>query len=159
VYAANGARVARLIGHSSGITALAKYTISQFISASADQTTKLWDVRQPQAIMTLCKHQGIVTTVFGEPSADVVISGGTDGVVRGWDIRGIGRALFAVSIGDSTPQTLHYNPWRQKLTVVVSERTSDIFYDLQKFGHCSELERANTPQCDGILTFQFTLPG
>jgi hypothetical protein len=158
VYAPNGAPVARAVGHSSGVTALGRYTGSEFLSGSADQTVKLWDVRQKTAAINFKRHQGIVTALFGAADASLVVSGGTDGIVRGWDIRGAGRALFAVSVGASAPQTVHYALHQHLFTVVVSERAADMFYDLQKFGVPPEKEQGAELPASGVLAFHFSVP-
>jgi hypothetical protein len=156
VYARNGARVTRAIGHSSGITALHGFDYNQFLSGSADQTAKLWDVRVPVPVANILRHRGIVTALYGNGSHNLVVTGGTDGVVRGWDIRNF-QHLFAVSVGDSPPQTIHYSNQLQRLTVIVSERVADAYYDLGKFGTSQEVSVVDGP-ASGILTFHFAAP-
>jgi hypothetical protein len=59
----------------------------------------------------------------------------------------------------SAPQTLHYGLQQHLFTVVMSERTGDMFYDLQKFGVPPEQEQAAELPASGVLVFQFALPG
>jgi hypothetical protein len=158
VYAPNGAPVSRATGHAAGLTALARYTATEFLSGSADQTAKLWDIRQGIPVVNFRKHNGIVTAIFGAPATNLVVTGGTDRVVRGWDLRGTGRHLFAVPVGGSAPQTLHYGIQQQMLTVVVSDAVADAFYDLQRFGTVGEHEGSPYPPTAGILAFHLPLP-
>jgi WD40 repeat protein len=158
VYAQNGALVSRAMGHVAGVTALAHYSVGQFLTGSADQTAKLWDVRQAVQAATICKHGGVVTAVFGAPAANVIATGGTDGVVYGWDLRRPGNALFVTPIGENAPQTLHYSNQQQCLTVVVSERISNMFYDLQKFDSRAEYEQVPDGPTPGVLSFHFRMP-
>jgi WD40 repeat protein len=158
VYAPNGARVARALGHCAGVTALAPYDRSRFLSGSADQTARLWDVGQQAPVLTFRKHHGIVTALFGDPFAQFVLTGGTDGLVKGWDVRRDGKALFSVPVGDGAPQSIHYGTPKHKLTVVVSERTADMFYDMQKFGGIQGPERLSDAPSSGVLSFMFALP-
>jgi hypothetical protein len=134
VYAQNGACVCRTIGHSAGITSLYGLDGFSFLSGSADQTAKLWDVRMPVCAASLAKHNGIVTAIWGARNGgSLVFTGGTDGVVIAWDIRHDYRFLFSVDCGQSAVQTIHYSPPAERLTVVMSEKTADDYYDMEKY--------------------------
>jgi hypothetical protein len=159
IYAQNGARVARAIGHTGGITALHAFDVNQFLSGSADQTAKLWDLRVPLPVVNIVKHQGIVTALYGDGTTcpNLVVTGGTDGVVKGWDIRTF-HHLFSVSVGETAPQSILYTSAQQKLTVVVSERPADMYYDTQKFGRPDPDIPAVDCQPNAVLSFQCILP-
>jgi WD40 repeat protein len=133
VYAPNGACAYRTIGHSAGITSLCGLNGDIFLSGSADQTAKMWDLRLPVPWVNLIKHKGIVTSVWGDIDRNHVFTGGTDGVVVQWDVRQFGL-VFAMDTGPSAIQSLHYSDPAKKLTVIVSEKTSDDYYDLEKYG-------------------------
>jgi WD40 repeat protein len=158
IYAQNGARVARAIGHTAGITALHSFDVNQFLSGSADQTVKLWDLRVPVPVVNILRHDGIVTALYGDAAANpnLVISGGTDGVVRGWDIRAF-QHLFTLSVGQCAPQSIDYSAANQKLTVVVSENQSDLYYDMQKFGPPNPDIQVLDAPLNAVLSFQFAL--
>lgn len=133
VFADNGAVVLRAIGHTGGITALASYDQDKFLSGSADQTTKLWDIRSSTPAMNLLKHQGIVTAIKGYPKDSLVLTGGTDGMIKGWDLRTC-KHLFSTYVGPSAPTSISYDSRSQQIAVIVSERTADNYFDLGRFG-------------------------
>ncbi|KAK8853765.1 hypothetical protein M9Y10_016308 [Tritrichomonas musculus] len=135
VYAMNGALVAKCIGHTSGITCLHSFDANSFITGSSDQTSKYWDIRVPIPVFNLLRHRGIVTSVYGcgNINSNLIITGGTDGVVRGWDIRQL-KHLFSFSVGQGSPMTIGLQPDGEILSVVTSERISESYYDLEKYG-------------------------
>ena len=134
IFADNGTIVARPIGHVAGVTALGRYDDSCFLTGSADQSTKLWDIRTNTPVLTMLRHKGIVTAVSGIDG--LVLSGGTDGIVRGWDLRN-NTHIFSANIGTSAPLEIGV-PYADvngaSLTVVTSEIVSDSYLDLQKYG-------------------------
>lgn len=156
VYAQNGATVARIIGHRAGITALHGYDENCFLSGSADETVKLWDLRAPHPAIDMVRHRGVVTSLYGDGTAghSLVLTGGTDGMMKGWDVRNI-EHLFSMSTGQSPLQSLHYSHAGHRITAVVSERVADSYYDLEKFTAGLEGPIANTPP-NAVLTYSYS---
>ena len=155
VYAKNGAIVSRSIGHSCGVTALHGYDENTFISGSADQTVKIWDLRVSQPIFKILKHKGVVTSVYGDcvNSPNIIFTGGSDGYVKGWDIREF-KHLFSKEVCSTSPQSINYCSGNQKLSIVASEKTSDIFYDTEKFG-AQNFQNSELP-FNAILQYQYS---
>ena len=134
IFADNGTIVSRPIGHVAGVTALGRYDDFCFLSGSADQSTKLWDIRTNTPVLTMLRHKGIVTAVSGRDG--LVLSGGTDGIVRGWDLRN-NTHIFSANVGDSAPLEIglpYADTNGPATTVVTSEIVSDSYLDLQKYG-------------------------
>ena len=59
----------------------------RIVSASADNTIKIWDAATGQDLLTLFGHGNQVTTVSFGLQDQVIASGGYDATVRIWDAR------------------------------------------------------------------------
>lgn len=134
IIASNGACSDRVIGHTAGITAICNYDNYLFITGSADQTAKLWDIRASNSIIDMRRQEGIVTSVYGNSSdgSNLILVGGTNGIVKAWDIRNM-RPFFSIDVGDTAPQSLFYNKETNAIEIITSEKCQDYFFDLGKF--------------------------
>ncbi len=73
-------------GHRGAVRALAAFRDSDFIvSASADQSLRLWNAETGECTRTLAGHEGAVTAVALADEGRVIVSGSADGTVRLWD--------------------------------------------------------------------------
>ncbi|KAG2400306.1 Threonine dehydratase [Vigna angularis] len=60
----------------------------QILTASGDQTIKLWDVQEQKCLEVLIGHMGSVKSMCPHPTnADIIVSGSRDGSFRIWDLR------------------------------------------------------------------------
>ncbi|KAK7365184.1 hypothetical protein VNO80_14042 [Phaseolus coccineus] len=60
----------------------------QILTASGDQTIKLWDVQEQKCLGVLTGHTGSVKSMCSHPTnADIIVSGSRDGSFRIWDLR------------------------------------------------------------------------
>ena len=57
------------------------------VSASADETLKIWDLKTKQEIRTFSAHQGKIYSVAVSSDTKHIISGGQDRIVRLWCLR------------------------------------------------------------------------
>ncbi|KAK7271655.1 hypothetical protein RJT34_27734 [Clitoria ternatea] len=61
---------------------------TQILTASGDQTMKVWDVQEKTCLGVLTGHTGSVKSMCPHPTnADIVVSGSRDGSFRLWDLR------------------------------------------------------------------------
>jgi WD40 repeat protein len=73
--------------HSAPVAALA-FTPdgTRLLSASWDQTAKVWDVKTGQELRTLAGHTGDLETVAISPDSRYAATGGKDNTIRFWDL-------------------------------------------------------------------------
>ncbi|KAL1356393.1 hypothetical protein HN51_008414 [Arachis hypogaea] len=61
---------------------------TQILTASGDQTMKVWDVQEKKCIGVLTGHTGSVKSMCAHPNnADIIVSGSRDGSFCLWDLR------------------------------------------------------------------------
>jgi len=84
-----GERLIRtLIGHTSNVRAIAiTANDTQIISASGDNTVKIWDLETGQELYTLRGHTKPIKSVAVSPDSTQVISASADQTLRVWDLR------------------------------------------------------------------------
>ena len=157
VYAQNGAIVDRAIGHTSGITALSGFDENCFLSGSADQSVMLWDIRSSIPVVNIMRHRGVVTSIYGDGNSKhhLVLTGGTDGVLRGWDLRAF-HHLFTIALGETPPQTLHYSHAGHRITAILSEKTADLYYDTEKYSTETALAVPSHPP-NAVVTYNYSI--
>ncbi|AES74373.1 putative transcription factor WD40-like family [Medicago truncatula] len=61
---------------------------TQILTASGDQTVKVWDVQEKKCLGVLTGHTGSVKSISSHPTnPDILVSGSRDGSFRLWDLR------------------------------------------------------------------------
>lgn len=91
------------------------------VSASTDQTVRVWDVPSQQQKFQLNGHVGAVHTVMLSPDETFAISSGSDGTLRLWDIGG-GRQLKQLARYDATMYSVSIHPNGQLLAAAGADR-------------------------------------
>jgi len=115
--------VSSLIGHGAGVTSLCSSETDNLISGSADLTARLWDLRLSQPAIQFERHLGSITSLAyaNTQSSKIVITGGEDHIVRGWDIRA-SAVLFEINCGTGVPISLDFDQ-NKVLTIITKEKT------------------------------------
>jgi WD40 repeat protein len=73
-------------GHENGVKSIA-ISNNLLVSASKDQTIKVWDINTETEIRTCYGHDNEVTSVSFSPDGNQAISGDLDGIIILWDIK------------------------------------------------------------------------
>ncbi|MDI9639598.1 hypothetical protein QM565_28230 [Geitlerinema splendidum] len=60
---------------------------TQAVSASHDDTLKLWDLRTGEALATFSGHSSLVVAVAITPDGTQAVSGSGDNTLKLWDLR------------------------------------------------------------------------
>lgn len=83
----DAAEPVRLEGHAAAVYDVAWLPNGQsLVSASFDQTLKLWDVVGGTVIRTMEGHTGIVLSVAVSPDGTLIASGASDNTIRLWEV-------------------------------------------------------------------------
>jgi WD40 repeat protein len=78
---------ADLTGHSGAIESLAFSSDGKsLVSASEDETARIWEARTGRPIAELRGHDGIVQSAVFEHDGKMVVTGGKDGTIRTWSV-------------------------------------------------------------------------
>lgn len=86
------------IGHSSGVNAVAISKDNRFfVSGSADNTVKLWDLETGRLEKTLKGHHDCVVSVTFTPDNRWVVSGSFDNTMKIWDIQ-TGELIYTIHL-------------------------------------------------------------
>ncbi|GIW93624.1 MAG: hypothetical protein KatS3mg110_1667 [Pirellulaceae bacterium] len=96
-------------------------TGSTLVSASADQTVRIWDAQSGQQRAQLSGHQGAVYAVALSPDAALAVSSGTDRTLRLWDVVG-GRQLKLLATLPETAYALAVHPEGNRVLAAGADR-------------------------------------
>jgi WD40 repeat protein len=135
-----GCRVATLTAHASSINACAfSPDGARFVSASADNTLKLWDVADWQERATLAGHASAVKDCAFSPDSALIASVSSDRTLRLWDaVNGREAATFRAHkhgvnacafSADGKQIATGSDDWTLKLWDRVSGRLIESFYN------------------------------
>lgn len=91
------------------------------VSASTDQTVRVWDVPSQQQKFQMNGHVGPVHAVMLSPDETFAISSGADGTLRLWDIGG-GRQLKQLARYDATMYSVAIHPNGQVIAAAGADR-------------------------------------
>ncbi|KAG8907590.1 Mitochondrial fission protein [Tulasnella sp. 403] len=96
-----------LASHSAPITALDfSEPYGVLVSASQDDSTRVWDLCTGDEIGRLKGHRGTVKCMQVDDS--ICITGGADGSIRVWDLRRVGEDDDTSTLGES-PELVHHS--------------------------------------------------
>ncbi|HEY9887854.1 MAG TPA: serine/threonine-protein kinase, partial [Candidatus Obscuribacterales bacterium] len=98
----------------------------QFLSASADNTLRLWDLSTKAAVRTFTGHETFVNAIALSPDEQTLYSGSADGLILAWNIAtGAQQATFA---GHEGPvNVLERNPDGKYLVSGASDGTIKVW--------------------------------
>jgi WD40 repeat protein/transcriptional regulator with XRE-family HTH domain len=116
--ASNGKLLERLPGHQGAIMSVAfspdgsRLATTSGISDSGELV--VWDALSGARVRDFVGHLGVVTAVTWGPSGELVISGGSDGMVRWWEVES-GKCVRVQQAHQGTVQALKVSPDGRRL--------------------------------------------
>jgi WD40 repeat protein len=125
IHVSNGEEITSvLFGHAAAVTCLASTPQGLLLSGSADSTARLWDTRLSTQVLQLERHLGALTFISSADSgsSNIILTGGEDHYVRGWDIRA-DKALFEIKCGTGKPIDASLSIENKEVTVITNEET------------------------------------
>lgn len=84
--ALSGEQLSTINAHQNPILALKKISKNQFVTASGDYTTKVWDLNDERCLVTLAGHTGPVTSVEVLQGGHLLATGSLDKTIKIWDL-------------------------------------------------------------------------
>ncbi|EIW85390.1 WD40 repeat-like protein, partial [Coniophora puteana RWD-64-598 SS2] len=101
-------------GHSAPVTCVELYRAATdsgvkqlVVSGSWDKATtiKIWNTETKEPLSTVQAHDDFVKTLFSLPAANLLISSGSDKIVRFWDMSNVGKGQPPKSMGSISAHT------------------------------------------------------
>ncbi len=120
------AQPVRQFNHGGPVYSLAiDSTATTLVSASADQTVRIWDLQSGQQRAQLSGHQGAVYGVAVSLDGALAVSSGTDKTVRLWDVVG-GRQLKLLNTLPETAYALAMHPQGRSVVAAGADRKAHL---------------------------------
>ncbi len=109
-YVYNTGEIASLLGHYSFVNS-AKFSPdgNTIVSASDDNTIRIWDVATGKKTKTLSGHISFVWSVNFSPDGKYIVSGSGDKTIKLWDVA-TGKELKTLSGHSSTVSSVDFSP-------------------------------------------------
>ena len=93
-------------------------------SASADETLRLWDLRDPEAEPEVLEgHQNSVTSVAFSPDGERLASASDDQTVRLWDLRRPEAKPWVLAGHEGKMRSVAFSPNGERLASASSDKT------------------------------------
>lgn len=116
-----------LKGHSSAVTDLDLVNSLTIVSASADQSAKIWDLSNPEdAYRHLGGHDSSLTTLAYHPSGNLLASGSKDRIIKIWNLQ-TGEPVRVLTGHTDTIWSLAFSPNGQRLVSASEDKTLRIW--------------------------------
>ncbi|KAI0646914.1 WD40 repeat-like protein [Trametes meyenii] len=124
-------------GHIAPVTSLA-FTDRQLgsgradllITGSWDKTIKVWDVETKELVSSTPAHSDFVKALFVIPSLQLLVSSGSDKIVRFWDLSTVASGQPLTSVGSLTDHTRPV----ESLDARVTSKSTAVLYTADTMG-------------------------
>jgi WD40 repeat protein len=96
------------------------------VTASYDQTAKIWDVKTGTELMTLTGHDNYVRSAAYSPDGQRIVTAGWDQTAKIWGAK-TGTELFTLKGHDGRVFSAVYNPNGQRIVTASYDGTVQIY--------------------------------
>ncbi|MBX7218451.1 MAG: SUMF1/EgtB/PvdO family nonheme iron enzyme [Blastocatellia bacterium] len=98
---------------------------SHMVTASADNTAKVWDVADKQVVLTLAGHQATVNTAEYSRDGKRVVTASYDGTAKVWDATG--HVLMTIAGHQGSVTTATFDPTGKRIVTSGLDRTARVW--------------------------------
>lgn len=108
-----------------------------FASVGGDGYLKLWNTlalpNRPSASIKV--HNGeVLTCDWSKQDENIIATGGSDGLIRGWDIRNLGPPVFELHGCDFAVRRIQFSPYSPTIIASVSYDSTTRIWDVTRDG-------------------------
>ena len=111
--ASDGTQLLRLVGHHGAVTSVAWGPDGSRLATGSGSRDGgelfVWDAHSGQRVHAFAGHPGMVSALTWAPSGELVVSGGSDGMLRWWEVQS-GECMRVREAHQGTVQALKVSP-------------------------------------------------
>jgi WD40 repeat protein len=96
------------------------------LTASEDQTARLWDAATGNEVLKLAGHHGAVRDAQFSPSGSTIATAGTDGTLRIWD-ETTGEQISSYQVHSDTIRSLAFSPDGKHIVTASADGTARVW--------------------------------
>jgi WD40 repeat protein len=135
--------LASMHGHKGAVLDFALFSDNKAVSGGRDGRVFLWDASRAASVTSFVAHTGHVTNTKRTCDENIVVTGGSDGFVRFWDVR-VPRCLHEERLSEAAAVTvLESNQDNRMLGAVTADNVVTVF-DTRTFGRSCSWTELNT---------------
>ena len=141
--ATDGTLLLRLVGHKGAVMSVAWSPDGNWLASAGGGSEGgelfVWEAHSGERVRTLAGHPGVVSAVAGSPSGELLISGGSDGMLRWWEVDS-GQCVRVQKAHQGTVQALKVSPDGSRLASCGDDGAITL-WDLHSGEHLRTLRR------------------
>jgi len=141
--ARGGTLIQQLAGHHGGVTSVAWHSDGMRLASAGSGRDSgelfVWEVQSGQRVRAFAGHPGVVSAVGWGPSEELLVSGGSDGMLRWWEVDS-GQCVRMRKGHQGTIRSLKVSPDGSKLASC-GDDGAILLWDLHSGEHLQTLRR------------------
>jgi len=151
----NAYSVIKTPGHSDTVTSIKLTSDGQYlVSASYDNTVKIWDFYKGDLIRTLRGHSSWIISVCLTPKSNKIISSDLDGIIKIWDFK-TGKEIYTIRTYEEDHKSITVTPDGNLLITGSTDGTITL-WDLKTFKRLKEITVQNGSHSSHITSLLVT---
>ena len=141
--ASDGTLLQQLAGHHGGVTSVAWHSDGMRLASAGSGRDSgelfVWEVQSGQRVRAFAGHPGVVSAVAWGPSEELLVSGGSDGMLRWWEVDS-GECVRVRKAHHGTIRSLRRSPDGSRLASC-GDDGAIMLWDLHSGEHLRTLRR------------------